>query len=277
MAATIGTTFRNNLLNAMFRGVGAQPTLLYNAGGNGLIFYTGAPPASPDVAATGTALNTVQPLGAAPWGASSNGVIALATPIAVIPSQTLTAGYARLLAYSGVAVMDMVAGLAASGADIIVSTLTFTTGVAVSVTNLSVSIGEFLGTVRFNTALRNAILNAEKTDVTIPVIVFAGVGSIVIYSGAAPATADIAATGTVLATFTTSNTTWNAAAAASCALAANIAVNASATGTAGYARMINGSYVMQMSVGTVGADLTIDSLSLTSGVATTITNATISI
>jgi hypothetical protein len=273
MAATIGTTFRNNLLNAMFRGVGGQPTLLYNAGGNGLIFYTGAPPASPDVAATGTALNTVQPLGAVPWGASSNGVIALA----VIPSQTLTAGYARLLAYSGVAVMDMVAGLAASGADIIVSTLTFTTGVAVSVTNLSVSIGEFLGTVRFNTALRNAILNAEKTDVTIPVIVFAGAGSIVIYSGAAPATADIAATGTVLATFTTSNTTWNAAAAASCALAANIAVNASATGTAGYARMINGSYVMQMSVGTVGADLTIDSLSLTSGVATTITNATISI
>jgi hypothetical protein len=65
------------------------------------------------------------------------------------------------------------------------------------------------------------------------------------------------------------------------ALAATLSVSASATGTAGYARFSNsaGTFVIQGSVGVSGggADFTMDSLSLTSGSNTSITNATIAL
>lgn len=97
----------------------------------------------------------------------------------------------------------------------------------------------------------------------------AGPGTIKIYTGAQPATADTAETGTLLVTFTLADPAFAAASAGVKDLDADpdLSAAAAATGTAGWARCedSDGNNVFDGSVGTSGTDFIINSTSITTG------------
>jgi len=92
-------------------------------------------------------------------------------------------------------------------------------------------------------------------------------GTIEIRSGAQPANANAAATGTLLVTLTFAATAFAAAAAGVAAANAIGAANAAATGTASWfrAKSSAAATVFDGSVGTSAADLILSSVSLTTG------------
>ena len=128
--------------------------------------------------------------------------------------------------------------------------------------------------LKFSTGLRNALADA--------ITAFAG-GScqLKIYSGTQPATPATAVSGTLLAELTC-NATF-APAASGGVLTLNSITNdssANATGTAGYFRLFKSdgtTVVCDGEVGTSGADLNINSVSISSGAAVAVTSATITI
>lgn len=129
-------------------------------------------------------------------------------------------------------------------------------------------------TVRFAVASRNAGLNASLD------LADAGVGpaTIKVYSGAQPATADTAASGSLLVTFTCADPAWGAASAGVKTLAGTpLSAAAAAPGTAGWARMAdsNGVTIFDGSVGTSAADFIINSTSITAGQTVNLTSGTI--
>ena len=114
-------------------------------------------------------------------------------------------------------------------------------------------------------------------------------GYLLIYSGSAPANCAAAATGTLLASLPLNATpgaasagvlTFNGTATATACSSGNpITASASATGTAGYARLCTSSAgttcIAQGTVGTSGADFNLSTTSINSGVTVNITTATI--
>ena len=113
------------------------------------------------------------------------------------------------------------------------------------------------------------------------------VGDLKVYTGSAPATADAAETGTLLIDWVLPNPAMGAPSAATppvITAAAITNVNAAATGTAGYARILaNGDTGAlsttqrrgQITVGTSGADLNFNTTSISSGGACSITSLTL--
>lgn len=115
--------------------------------------------------------------------------------------------------------------------------------------------------LQYSAALRNARADAKTAQV-------GNAGLLRIYTGAAPADCVTAATGTKLSEHTTGSPFAPAASAGvlSPTLPAN--VNALASGTAGYWRVYKAdgtTCVVQGSVGTSGADLNLNTLTLASG------------
>lgn len=99
-----------------------------------------------------------------------------------------------------------------------------------------------------------------------------------IYSGSAPATADTAASGTLLVNAALSATAFGAGSNGVITLAGTpITTAASATGTAGYFRLTTsgGTTVLQGDVGTSGAELILNTLAIVNGVNVTITAGTV--
>jgi hypothetical protein len=127
---------------------------------------------------------------------------------------------------------------------------------ASSITRFSVGFPSNRSTVLINTALRNKMAETMAGKNTAH---WAANGTIKVYSGAAPSSADDAATGTELwsvATDQTSSFSWNDVASNACALAANLTATSNAFGAnqvAGYARLAwthgGTDYVIQGSVG----------------------------
>lgn len=110
----------------------------------------------------------------------------------------------------------------------------------------------------------------------------AGAGLLRIYSGSAPATADTAASGTLLAELTMSDPAFGAAAdvnpgARATASAITDDSSANATGTAGYARIVDsdGNNPIQLTVGVGSGELQLTTLSIVSGQPVTVTSLTI--
>jgi len=120
-------------------------------------------------------------------------------------------------------------------------------------------------TLRVSVAARNAGLDAAFNLADAG----AGAGTIKVYSGSQPATADTTETGTLLATFTLADPAFEVAASGVKDLDANpdLSTTAVATGTAGWARCEDstGANVFDGSVGTSGTDFIINSTSITSG------------
>lgn len=120
-------------------------------------------------------------------------------------------------------------------------------------------------TLRVATATRNAGLDAKYDRVNAG----AGPGVIEYRTGPQPATADTAASGTLLVTFTLADPAFTPAAGGVKDLDADpdITATAVATGTVGWARCkdSNGNTIFDGSVGTSGTDFIINSTAITSG------------
>jgi hypothetical protein len=132
-------------------------------------------------------------------------------------------------------------------------------------------------TLKIAANTKNAMLNAIAAAVDGG----AGAGTIKIYSGTQPVTADTALSGnTLLATLTTADPAFSAAAAGSITLDADpdLSALAVATGTATFARVADsdGVTVFDGTVGTSGTDFIVTSASITSGQTVTLTTGTIS-
>ncbi len=120
-------------------------------------------------------------------------------------------------------------------------------------------------TLRSTVAARNAGLDAEYDRVDAG----AAAGTIELRTGSQPATADTAATGTLLATFTLADPAFSAASGGVKDLDADpdLVATAANAGTAGWARAkdSNGNAVFDGSVGTSGTDYIINSTAITVG------------
>lgn len=254
MAATVATSAKNALLDAMLRASASSlytvgQFLLIDAGETGLIKYK-------TLAGTGAEFN-----------APSGGAAVLAAPLATTHSTNGTIAKAGIRDTGGaqdvVTPYTMSCGLAGGSKDVVVDDDVITAAEANNITDGAIGLQKANGTVALNMALRNRIIEYFIRKDT---AVFSAAGVVSVYSGSAP-DVDDAATGTLLAQFTTSTTSWNAAAAGAAALAASINTTGLAVGTAGYARFEwsqgGEDYVIQGSVGTSGADFIISTVSIT--------------
>ncbi|MGH8562705.1 MAG: hypothetical protein ACREXW_00940 [Gammaproteobacteria bacterium] len=236
--------------------------------------YSGAQPVDPSVTPAGTLLATVT-IANASWSAVSAGIAQLAAPRAGTGAATGTASFARIKNTIGNPCIDVTCGVAGSGAGCILDTLSITNGGAFEITNLSMKMPESLGTLKLNIDARNKMV-AIWTDLA-GALQMGISGTVSVYTGSAPATADEAPTGTKLVDLpTTATCPWNTAVGGASALGTNLTANAVASGTAGYARWTKGVFTIQGSVGTSAADFILDSLSITSGNPVSLTEATIS-
>lgn len=131
MALSLATSARNAAVNAVVALLDA------GTGPGTLQIRTGSKPATPDTAATGTLLGTLTFSDPA-FGAASSGVATAGT----ITSDTIadasgTAGYFRALDSTGAAVFDGTIGLAASGADLIMDSVTIVAGGVIAITSFT--------------------------------------------------------------------------------------------------------------------------------------------
>ena len=121
-------------------------------------------------------------------------------------------------------------------------------------------------------ALRHAMLDEITTDIDSG----AGAGTLRIYDGSAPADADTALSGnTLLAQLTMSDPSAGAASGGDwTASSITSDSSADATGTASFFRILDSdtNVVMQGTVGTSGADLNLNSVSITSGDTVSVTS-----
>src|SRR5688572_11100568 len=125
--------------------------------------------------------------------------------------------------------------------------------------------------VRLSASLANDLADAVDTAVNAG----AGAGTIKIYTGSQPATADTAASGTLLATFTLSDPAFGPASSGVITLSGTpLTVAAAATGTAGWFRLASSTptTVLDGSVGTSGNQINLNTTSVTLGVNVTITS-----
>lgn len=125
--------------------------------------------------------------------------------------------------------------------------------------------------VRLSTTLANTLADAVDTAL-------GNAGTIKIYTGTQPATANDAASGTLLATFTLGSPGFGSASGGTITLSGTpLTVAAGNTGTAGWFRMATSgaTTVLDGSVGTSGQQINLNTTSITSGVNVTITSGTI--
>lgn len=124
-------------------------------------------------------------------------------------------------------------------------------------------------TVQFSVAIRNARLDTIETSI--------GTGAKVeIRTGSPPATCAAASTGTLLVSYTLASDWMASASSGTKAFSSTpISGTASNNGTAGYYRVLDNAGTtchMQGTVGTSGADMTIDNTSISNGQAINITS-----
>ena len=127
--------------------------------------------------------------------------------------------------------------------------------------------------------LATGLASAMADQVTAKVDAGVAAGTLKVYTGGKPATAETAATGTLLATFTLTDPSFAAAASGVITLDADpdLSATVAASGTAGWFRIAdsNGVAVMDGTVGTTGADLNFSSVAWVSGGTVTITTGTV--
>lgn len=277
MATIFAASFKNAVINSL-TGRATVPSAGFMAF---ISCYSGTQAADPLTAPAGSFINTAvsqTPSLSGVMTQPSGGVSQLSTPRAatVVPNNVVTATTARIYSQDqSTPIADTTASLTGGGGGVIVPTLTASGGTNFSISFFSVRLPNTLGTLSFNDALRDALVSA--VCVTAANVAALSSASVKVYSGSAPADANAPATGTVLWTGTTaaSGASWNLASAGSAALVSSLSANASASGTGGYVRIEKGSFVLQGSIGTTGTDFVFDSITMTSGLSYSLTNATI--
>lgn len=277
MATYLSAAYKNAIVDTI---TGRAATSLSYVQPRFVIPYAGAQQPDPTLALTGTlpfAAVSSFALGAS-MSAASVGVSTLGTPKSATPSTTVASlANIRIYNQNQVGIIDTTVSLSGGGGGAILDSLTATIGTPLSVTAFSFKMPQVLGAVMMNIALVDAIANAM--NVTAATIGLCTSSVTNVYSGTPPASADLAATGTLLVSFTNGVTSpWAAAAGGASALTAALASSAAvATGTATYARIVKGTYVLQGTVGTSAANFILDTVAITSGSTINLTEATISV
>lgn len=277
MPTTFSVFFRNRTVDSL---TGRNTTGLLTH----MHFLNGAQPSAPDVAAVGASVFGTTSTSGIPTTAFMSspalGISTLAGPRslnAINTASSITFGRWHDANNIGGGVIDMDATLSSGSGGVIVPSLSATAGVAFQIDRLSLRLPQTLGTVMLNADLVNALVSAWV--ITAANVNALGSATVQVYSGAAPATADAVATGTLLVSFTTAaaGASWVTATGGSAGLVSNLAAVAAATGTAGYVRITKSAFVLQGSVGTASGNFILDTVSITSGATITLTEATISI
>ena len=124
--------------------------------------------------------------------------------------------------------------------------------------------------VRLDTEIRNILANEIAAQ-------FPAASTVEIRTGTQPASANTAASGTLLATIVLPATPWAAAAAGSIAKQGTWSVTATGTGAAGYARIIGGTNAIDVSVGEAATDWIIDNADIVTGGTVTVTSSSITV
>lgn len=280
--------FKNKTLD-MLTGVTATATPIYYVNP-----YNGAQVADPSIAPAGAyefAAATSGPNLNTSMSAAGGGISQLArkvpptTPANALSTASITT--CRLYTSASLPLIDVVASTVGGGGEIILDSLTAAAGIGSRVDAFSLKLPfNNGGTLSMSASLVNRMIDLWCGGASVVPEMGKntnGACALYIYSGAAPATADTDATGSLLATISLGSTNaWNAASGGACSLAASLSATASGTGTAGYARLVKTygaiQYTIQGSVGTAGTDFTIDTTSLTSGVTSvSLTEATITL
>jgi len=122
--------------------------------------------------------------------------------------------------------------------------------------------------IRVDTNLRNDIIDNS-------VVMNLGTGDLQIRTGSQPASADDAASGTLLCTISITSGFGSAASGSASLASAPETGTAVATGTAGWARLVSGAMNIDGSVATSGGDFTINTLSIVSGGSVSLTACTL--
>lgn len=269
MALELSTAFKNLLLNNLFLASGLSPMAMTT-----LNIRTGAKPGVNN-ALTGTSLyaNTGF-LGSAKFTNASNGV-ARYTQSTAAASATGTAGYARV--ETNVAAPIFEADVGTSSNEVRLNTLSLTAAVNFTVSQLDIGWGDVLGTVKLNSALRNRLV--DWLTGVVPASTVVGLFSLEVYKGTMPAVDATPDSGDLLATSNLfDNSVYASASGGAKALIAPVTVNASATGTATWARLgDSASFWIYGTVGTSSADFLLSTTSLVSAVDFDVTNATLSL
>lgn len=134
MTVRIATAVRNAMVDAV-------KTLIDGGSGPGKIrIYTGSQPAGPGSAAVGTLLAEI-PFADPSFGASATGSAAAdVTPVlTATASQSGTAGWLRILDSNDVALIDGSVTATGAGGDFTLNSTVVTSGLAVSVTGLTLT------------------------------------------------------------------------------------------------------------------------------------------
>jgi hypothetical protein len=273
MSTTFSSAFKTRFIDCLTGRASSNYVLQY------LAPYNGAQPADPLSTPAGSSVYSgytssiiIQNFMSAPGG----GVSQLAAPQQRVANATVAnLTFARIYDTGGVAVIDTPVSLAGGNGGAILGSLASSSGVALSLDAFSFKWPMSLNTVKVSSAFANAMVAAFCNNAA-TVGLFTS-SSIHLYSGTPPASADDAATGTLLATFTLGATSpWNAAVAGAATLGANLTATGLANGTATYARVVKGSVTgLQGSVGTSGTDFIIDNANITTGGTVTMTGGTL--
>lgn len=286
MSTTFSSTFKNLTINAL-TGAGSPasaPIRYFGA-------YTGTQTADPSIAPGGTQVWPTASSGidlSSQMTVAGEGVAQLASQRSANATNTATSlTIARFLNASSVGLIDTDISLAGGGGGAIVNSLNTNAGSPLTLVDFSLKLPSSLGTVKLNAALVNRLVDwwtGQSTTAPQFGINTGGASTLNIYSGTAPATADESLSGnTLLASISIGGTNvFGAASAGSAALTGPLSVLASGTGTATFFRWskVQGAstFVIQGTVGTSGADMTVNTTSITSGVTTvTVSDATLSI
>lgn len=289
MPTVLHPTAKNQLINLL---TGASTTSNFLAL-TYMVPSNGAQPADPSAAIGGSSvwasyslgISTISSYMSAPGGGISQ-LTAPRSGTAGSATSVSNLTFARFYNNSGNPVCDTPVSLSDGGGGAFLDTLNSSAGVSPILTGLSVKMPLSNGTLKLNAALANQLVGYLVGLTASPAymgINISGACGLYLYSGSAPADADSAATGTLLATISIgASQIWGSATGGAAALVANPSATASATGTIGYARLVKTfgslSLVIQGSVGTSSGDFVLNTLSTTGGTTTvTLTDATISI
>ena len=108
------------------------------ANGGTLLIYTGAMPATPATAASGTLLGTLT-LSATAFGAPSAGTITAAAITGATAVASGTAGYFRVLSSGSVAEIDGTISASGGGGELILSTTSIVSGATIDVSSWTIT------------------------------------------------------------------------------------------------------------------------------------------
>lgn len=274
MPTTFATlAFKNDLIDSL-TGRGASIVL------SRLQPFNGVQPADPSVTPVGvspfTGATTSFSL-ASFMSSPGGGVSQLSSAVSAVATSTVAGlTFARLFNTSSQGMIDVDVSLSGGGGGAILGALSVDSGQALTLSALSFKIPQSNGTIRLSDSLANAMVSAMC--VTASNVALGVSGVIRIYSGAAPANANMAATGTLLVSYITGTVSpWSTAVGGAASMVSALAATGLATGTAGYARIEKGGMVLQGSVGTSGTDFIVDTVDVVSGNVITLSEATVSI